>query len=502
MTVEPPHGGCAISALPRDAVALMPHAELESEPPLGAETPLPCPVLKDVCQIVCVGLAQSARLSSGALPQVLPDMGGKLGSRMPRGGSTESTGSSPASTAIRTSRSWSDATSVSKSSAGGEDAGKEILETSPTSGPAPCSGVATTTAFAMEHVCDAVCAARLPHSHCSAGSINGTPATQLDELEPMCHVDGPKVQGQPSFHDLWAGGGRAAIRLSAVNAACADWLGSGLFGDGFLIEASDPEFHTDPEFARQLVEPCVETTESRMRPASVPLPKLLVPNSYLPPGPVFPCFPQKEKCCHSSIAGAPDVDSLSLCTVCYTPSGDSATEGEADAAAGGASPPQKVGVGEVSATPLHDQALSSRRRSRLWVHIYLHMRCQGFDLVPILIGRKGCNMRRIAESTGAKIRVRGRGSGHIEAETQREAPSPLHVAVTTNAWEHASFKKALELTVEHLRALEERFRSRCASDGTNRQATAAGFSFGLASEGAWEILSDPIFQGVTRPHRK
>ena len=42
------------------------------------------------------------------------------------------------------------------------------------------------------------------------------------------------------------------------------------------------------------------------------------------------------------------------------------------------------------------------RRSRLWVHIYLRMQLEGFDLVPRLIGRKGCNMRRIAEQTSAK----------------------------------------------------------------------------------------------------
>ena len=65
-------------------------------------------------------------------------------------------------------------------------------------------------------------------------------------------------------------------------------------------------------------------------------------------------------------------------------------------------------------------ARGPRRPARLWVHIYLHMQAQDFDLVPMLIGRGGCNMRKIADKTAAKVRIRGRGSGHLEIDGKQE----------------------------------------------------------------------------------
>ena len=64
--------------------------------------------------------------------------------------------------------------------------------------------------------------------------------------------------------------------------------------------------------------------------------------------------------------------------------------------------------------------------------MYSHIQMDGFDLVPWLIGRRGLNLRKIAEATDSKIRVRGRGSGHLEPEAGKEAPTPLMVAITTN----------------------------------------------------------------------
>ena len=57
---------------------------------------------------------------------------------------------------------------------------------------------------------------------------------------------------------------------------------------------------------------------------------------------------------------------------------------------------------------------------RLWVHIYLNKRVPDFELVPMLIGRFGCNMRNIHQQTGAKVRVRGLGSGHMEVWKKKE----------------------------------------------------------------------------------
>ena len=51
---------------------------------------------------------------------------------------------------------------------------------------------------------------------------------------------------------------------------------------------------------------------------------------------------------------------------------------------------------------------------RLWIHIFLHKLHREFDLVPMLIGRDGSNVKAIYMRTDAKVRIRGRGSGHLE----------------------------------------------------------------------------------------
>lgn len=121
---------------------------------------------------------------------------------------------------------------------------------------------------------------------------------------------------------------------------------------------------------------------------------------------------------------------------------------------------------QAGAEPVRRAALSSHhRRLRLWAHIHLHMQLPGFDLVPRLIGRGGCNMRKIADQTGAKVRIRGRGSGHLEIGGKSEAPTPLMVAVTSDHEDPANFRAAVEMTLRELRAVEGRFRTFCESQG-------------------------------------
>lgn len=84
----------------------------------------------------------------------------------------------------------------------------------------------------------------------------------------------------------------------------------------------------------------------------------------------------------------------------------------------------------------------------------------GFALVPIIIGRGGENTRRIAKATSSKIRVRGRGSGHKEANG-REAPTPLMLAVTAEADNVAGFQDAVVQSIELLRYVERRYRAHC-----------------------------------------
>jgi len=135
----------------------------------------------------------------------------------------------------------------------------------------------------------------------------------------------------------------------------------------------------------------------------------------------------------------------------------------------------------------------SSRRLRLWAHIYLHMQVPGFDLVPRLIGRGGCNMRRIAESTGAKIRIRGRGSGHLEIDGKSEAPTPLMVAVTTDCADGTGFRQAIEMTLAELRTVEQRFLTHCQKMAHVHEGPC--FSMGLLPDAGRECLGD-LLEGV------
>lgn len=142
-----------------------------------------------------------------------------------------------------------------------------------------------------------------------------------------------------------------------------------------------------------------------------------------------------------------------------------------------------------------DASKGAKRPLRLWCHIYLHMQVKGFELVPMMIGRGGCNMRKIFEATGAKIRIRGRGSGHYEIDGKREAPTPLMVAVTTDKLDHASFKAAIEKTLVELRAVEQRFISFCEKQNYLHEGPC--FSIGVMPQGVEDVLGD-VFEGV--PH--
>eukprot|EP00930_Biecheleria_cincta_P026585 TRINITY_DN1871_c0_g3_i1.p1 TRINITY_DN1871_c0_g3~~TRINITY_DN1871_c0_g3_i1.p1 ORF type:complete len:622 (-),score=121.01 TRINITY_DN1871_c0_g3_i1:206-2071(-) len=127
------------------------------------------------------------------------------------------------------------------------------------------------------------------------------------------------------------------------------------------------------------------------------------------------------------------------------------------------------------------------RRQRLWAHIYLHMQLEGFDLVPRLIGRSGCNMRKIAEATGAKVRIRGRGSGHMEIEGKAEAPTPLMVAVTTDHADPSMFRKSIEMTIKELKAVEGRFHAFCQKQGHVHVGPC--YSIGVLQPNATEALA-------------
>jgi len=71
-----------------------------------------------------------------------------------------------------------------------------------------------------------------------------------------------------------------------------------------------------------------------------------------------------------------------------------------------------------------------------------------FQVKRKLLGPHGQHMKSIAEKSGAKLRLRGRGSGFLEGPEERESPDPLMLCVSApDAW---SYGEAVRLVRELL----------------------------------------------------
>lgn len=81
----------------------------------------------------------------------------------------------------------------------------------------------------------------------------------------------------------------------------------------------------------------------------------------------------------------------------------------------------------------------------------------GFELAKKIIGHGGAHTRKIFDATGAKIRLRGKGSGHLEGT--HEAPVPIMLAVTTEKHEVEQFRSAVTMSAELLAGVEAKYRS-------------------------------------------
>lgn len=120
--------------------------------------------------------------------------------------------------------------------------------------------------------------------------------------------------------------------------------------------------------------------------------------------------------------------------------------------------------GLVSGTPWSPRPAPTRKRNQerakgqLWCHIYVNpaMVRRGFGLNKRIIGPGGSRTRAIFEATTAKIRLRGRGSGHIEGDG-KEAPAPLMLAVTGTRGKREKFLLAIRMSLELLSNVEREF---------------------------------------------
>ncbi|CAJ1339171.1 unnamed protein product [Effrenium voratum] len=191
------------------------------------------------------------------------------------------------------------------------------------------------------------------------------------------------------------------------------------------------------------------------------------------------CFPQA----YMPMAAMPamEVPQMPQTQMLQMPQAPGATVPEAPAE-------QAAAVGQEGAVEESRRRAHGPRRQRLWLHIYLHMFAPNFDQVPKLIGKQGKNTRKIAAATGAKVRIRGQGSGHMELEGQYEAPTPLMVAVTTDHGDPVMFRQAIEMTLEELQQLQGRFHNHCSERGITH--TGPCFSIGVVQKNAQEALGD------------
>jgi hypothetical protein len=138
--------------------------------------------------------------------------------------------------------------------------------------------------------------------------------------------------------------------------------------------------------------------------------------------------------------------------------------------------------------------------SRLWVHIFLNQRHVEFDLVKKIIGRGGKNTRDIAEVTGAKVRVRGRGSGHKEIEGKKEAPVPLMVAVTSEAIDASQFARAVKMMIQKLDEVNGLFRQFCIDQNLDPALASEDlWKYGEMTKDAELVLHDEGLLGLVVP---
>eukprot|EP00929_Paragymnodinium_shiwhaense_P106805 TRINITY_DN7252_c0_g1_i1.p1 TRINITY_DN7252_c0_g1~~TRINITY_DN7252_c0_g1_i1.p1 ORF type:complete len:427 (+),score=98.31 TRINITY_DN7252_c0_g1_i1:193-1473(+) len=117
-----------------------------------------------------------------------------------------------------------------------------------------------------------------------------------------------------------------------------------------------------------------------------------------------------------------------------------------------------------SLTPQRRAAPRGGKNRKVFCHIYLDARMlesAEFALIPKLIGKGGCNTRAIWEATGVKVRLRGRGSGHAEPGTKREADCHPMMALAAETGQEENLKEAVKLAQQRLNDVCKRYRKFC-----------------------------------------
>mmetsp|Transcript_15176 Transcript_15176/g.34593 ORF Transcript_15176/g.34593 Transcript_15176/m.34593 type:complete len:335 (-) Transcript_15176:123-1127(-) len=86
-----------------------------------------------------------------------------------------------------------------------------------------------------------------------------------------------------------------------------------------------------------------------------------------------------------------------------------------------------------------------------------------FHVVKHVLGLHGQHVKAIAEKTGAKLRLRGRGSKFLEGPLQEESTDPLMLCISSP--DGASHQEAMSMVHHHLEEVYEQYRLFCAAAG-------------------------------------
>lgn len=82
-----------------------------------------------------------------------------------------------------------------------------------------------------------------------------------------------------------------------------------------------------------------------------------------------------------------------------------------------------------------------------------------FKVTRKLLGSHGKHMKSIAEQSGAKLRLRGKGSGFLEGPEQEESSDPFMLCVS--ALDQPAYEKATKLVWELIEDVYEQYRTFC-----------------------------------------
>jgi len=82
-----------------------------------------------------------------------------------------------------------------------------------------------------------------------------------------------------------------------------------------------------------------------------------------------------------------------------------------------------------------------------------------FQVARRIIGSKGANMKKIFKETGAKLRLRGQGSGFLEGASQQESPEALHLCISAKKIDE--YQNAVRKVEELLQGVYREYRGHC-----------------------------------------